>query len=389
MQVRHVVVLLCLLFAVLITVPVVFVAALTITQPRLPYASPTRAGVATALVPPLARQMLPLLDTLVGRRCPELSVPRVLAEVQAESGWDPQAWSDDANGGAAGLLQINQANWVALGGEPWPSTPPPSGSDVYDPSVQLTLGVNFLCGNLRAMTRHLQRSGKALDPMDAMSVCHIAGCGRVVQSRTGIPEAGEAGCDQRCATLVRRYLDNIHRYERTWSSTPANPGPTGDVPDGIDLGDLAAPASFPGGPPGCIAADPTNGSGCLSAATAYAFGKLQEAFGPEIRSAGCWARRPWNPTSDHPAGRACDLFPDRAGIFPSGKQKAAGWRMAAWLRMNAAELRVKYVIWQGRYWDPSTGDQGGWGARYNGGGVYNPNDATGGHFDHVHVSFRE
>ncbi|PXY17485.1 hypothetical protein BA062_37515 [Prauserella flavalba] len=63
--------------------------------------------------------------------------------------------------------------------------------------------------------------------------------------------------------------------------------------------------------------------------------------------------------------------------------------MAAWLRVNAEALRVKYVIWQGRYWDPTTSDQEGWGERYTGGGVYNVADPTGGHYDHIHVSFRE
>lgn len=63
--------------------------------------------------------------------------------------------------------------------------------------------------------------------------------------------------------------------------------------------------------------------------------------------------------------------------------------MAAWLRVHSEALRVKYVIWQGGFWDTSTRDNGGWGTRYTGGGVYDPGDATGGHYDHIHVSFRE
>ena len=49
-----------------------------------------------------------------------------------------------------------------------------------------------------------------------------------------------------------------------------------------------------------------------------------------------------------------------------------GWEVAAWLRTNAAALQVKYLIWQGRYWDPRVADQDGWGRRYTGGGVYYP-----------------
>lgn len=389
MRPRHVVLVLCVLGVPVLAAPIVFVAVVLAVRSAPVDASTSRAGVATARLPPLARQMLPFVATVVRERCPELSVLRVLAEVAAESAWEPRAWSDDVNGGAAGLLQINEANWVGLGGQPWGSSPPPGESDIYDPSTHLNLGVNFLCGNLRAMTSHLRQSGKAIDPLDAMSVCHIAGCGRVVSSGTGIPAAGEANCDDRCAVLIRRYLDNIHQYERLWTATSASPGPQGVVPAGIELGTLPGVEAFAGGPAGCTEPDPTSAEGCLTPTTAHALREMQRLFGPQIRSAGCWARRPWNPTSDHPLGRACDVFPDRAGIFPSGPPLTAGWRLAAWLRANAETLRVKYVIWQGRYWDPATRDQGGWGEPYTGGGVYNTADPTGGHYDHVHVSFTE
>jgi hypothetical protein len=167
------------------------------------------------------------------------------------------------NGGAAGLLQINQANWVGLGGEGWTSTPPAPDADIFDPSTHLTLGIDFLCTNLRAMTEYLQQSGKATDPLDAMSICHIAGCSRVTGSRTGIPVAGEAGCGGRCASLVRRYLNNIHRYESEWTAAPADRGAVGAVPVDVDLGQSQAPKAYTGGPTGCTEPDPTT-SGCLT-----------------------------------------------------------------------------------------------------------------------------
>jgi len=106
-----------------------------------------------------------------------------------------------------------------------------------------------------------------------------------------------------------------------------------------------------------------------------------------IRSAGCWDEHAWNPTSDHPQGRACDYFPDATGIFPKGQELQNGWRLASWLRTHADALQVKYLIWQGRFWSATTSDTDGWGRPYTGVGVYDPTDATGGHFDHVHVSF--
>ena len=58
--------------------------------------------------------------------------------------------------------------------------------------------------------------------------------------------------------------------------------------------------------------------------------------------------------------------------------------LAEWLRANALALRVKYVIYQGKIWQTLVAGSG-W-KTYSGGGVYDPSDPTGGHYDHVHVS---
>ncbi|NKE56645.1 hypothetical protein FXN61_07290 [Lentzea sp. PSKA42] len=81
------------------------------------------------------------------------------------------------------------------------------------------------------------------------------------------------------------------------------------------------------------------------------------------------------------------MFPDKFGVFPVGERLAAGWRMASWTRAYAGPLKIRYIIWQGRYWDPTTGDQGGWREKYTGAGVYDVSSPTGGHYDHVHISF--
>jgi hypothetical protein len=148
-----------------------------------------------ARIPPLARQLLPRITGLTTLHCPELPPVWVVAEVAAESGWNPRALSRDHNGGAAGLYQLNQANWTAAGGHPWTSTPPPADADIYDPARHLDLAIPFVCANLRAATAHLRATRKTAAPLDAMLVCHIAGCARVTGSTTGIPTAGEAGCD--------------------------------------------------------------------------------------------------------------------------------------------------------------------------------------------------
>ena len=151
------------------------------------------------------------------------------------------------------------------------------------------------------------------------------------------------------------------------------------------LPDLSPPP-----PEACTEDDPTT-DGCLTPTALRLHDRVVATFGPlgpgaRVRSVTCWADRPANPGSDHPSGRACDVFPTAGGTFPEGAERDAGWAVARWARDNARELDIRYVIWQGRIWYRGAGDSDGWGRPYDGGGVYDPQDATGGHFDHVHVS---
>jgi hypothetical protein len=285
---------------------------------------------------------------------------------------------------------------------------------VLDPEAHLRVAVPWLCSTLRAVAGHLLENGKPASALDAMLVCHVAGCGRVTGSASGVPRAGEAGCDERCAAAVTRYLDAVHGLVRQYAVTDPEPGtdttasaaaPADDhaarppaVPPphpatASPLAGLLDPGAWTGGSTGCTVPDPTGGR-CVTGATRHGFEEVAAAFegwkdGPAIRSAGCWDRHAWNPRSDHPQGRACDLFATRPGRYADGAELADGWRVARWFRGHAGPLQVKYVIWQGRYWDPRVADQDGWGRRYSGGGVYDVRNATGGHYDHVHVSFRE
>ena len=340
-------------------------------------------GVDPARLPALARESLPLVAELTAQACPELPPVWVLAQVQAESGWDP-AVTSVGPGGAAGLYRFDERNWVAAGGAAWPSDPPGPDADVTSAPDHLRVAVPWVCANLRAVTRHLETTGKPTTPLDAMLVCHVARCGRVTGSATGVPKPGEAGCADRCAAAIDRYLAAVHAGVERFSAPP-DPAPRADQ--------AAAPAPWTGGATSCDPPDPT-GDGCLTGATRHGLEAAAAAFGgwsggPVIHSAGCWDKHAWNPKSDHSRGRACDLFPTKPGHFADGAELDAGWGVARWFQTNAGPLKVKYLIWQGRYWDPGVTDDGGWGRRYTGAGVYDVRDATGGHFDHVHVSFRE
>lgn len=154
-----------------------------------------------------------------------------------------------------------------------------------------------------------------------------------------------------------------------------------------------APATAPEGVrgDGCVEDDPTT-KGCVTPTTRAALAQADIAFsglrrGPMIRSTGCYAARPANPTSDHPLGKGCDFFPGDAGAFAKETDLTNGWRAAQWFRDNAEALQVSYVIWQGRIWSPGDPDRDGWGLPYTGGGVYDADDPVGGHYDHLHISF--
>ncbi len=144
----------------------------------------------------------------------------------------------------------------------------------------------------------------------------------------------------------------------------------------------APPTPFAGVSRGCTVADPTGTGGCVTPAVAWLLVQVEQTFGTLPTS--CWDEHAWNPTSDHPKGKACDVTFGELGTFPSAAEVERGWTLAHWLEANAAALRVRYLIWQGRVWRAArSGD--GW-LPYSGGGVYDPQDPTGGHYDHVHIS---
>lgn len=125
--------------------------------------------------------------------------------------------------------------------------------------------------------------------------------------------------------------------------------------------------------------DPSGTGGQVTPRTAAWVAQANTALGK--LSLSCWDAHLWNPTSDHPKGRACDLFVG-TDARQSAPARAAGDRIANWAIQTAATTGLHYVIWYGKIWSARTGQ---W-RPYNGGGVYDPSNATGGHYDHVHVS---
>ncbi|GAA3528077.1 hypothetical protein AFL01nite_02720 [Aeromicrobium flavum] len=154
------------------------------------------------------------------------------------------------------------------------------------------------------------------------------------------------------------------------TSTGTAPGCHPDTADG-----------YVGTDPDEAVEDPT-GDGRITARMAHVLSQLETTF-PESSWA-CW--RAGSPsTNDHAAGRACDgTFGNKIGTRAAGASLAVGWRVTNWLKANATQLGVEYLIWQGKIWSVARASEG-W-RSYNGGGTFDPRSVTGGHFDHLHVA---
>ena len=177
------------------------------------------------------------------------------------------------------------------------------------------------------------------------------------------------------------------------------PEATGGPSQGCGSGEAAffpntgidPPAKNPDGtwpPESCTVTDPTQPGrqgACVTPRTERLTQQI-EAMQVGHNGISCWDPHAWNPSSDHPKGKACDVTFGSLGQFPTGADKENGDRLAQWLVSNADTWGVSYVIWQGRIWTASRADEG-W-QPYTGSGIYDPTDATGGHFDHVHVSVK-
>ncbi|MFC7620666.1 M23 family metallopeptidase [Microlunatus sp. GCM10028923] len=135
------------------------------------------------------------------------------------------------------------------------------------------------------------------------------------------------------------------------------------------------------GDPNRLVDDPTS-SGLITARTLHLYEQARKLF-PDTSWA-CYSPRPGS-KSEHPLGRACDItFGNQIGTRPAPGQLDAGWQLTTWLKENAQHLGVAYLIWQGKIWSQARNAEG-W-RDYNGGGMHDPHDITGGHYDHLHVT---
>lgn len=118
----------------------------------------------------------------------------------------------------------------------------------------------------------------------------------------------------------------------------------------------------------------------IAAVTKRGLRCIASAF-PQIKSMG--GRRSGSDSScsysDHCTGYAVDFMVPR---WNTASGRELGWRIARWVQANHKALRVKYIIWDVKKWNPAANDQ--WRPYSHPYGNQNPTLA---HKDHVHVSF--
>lgn len=143
--------------------------------------------------------------------------------------------------------------------------------------------------------------------------------------------------------------------------------------DGLDVG--------PAGPLGSCPPSGSAAENGLRSTAVYGLRCVKEAF-PWLTSIG--GRRASSSStcsfSDHCTGLAND-FMIAGWSTPEGN--ARGWQLAKWVQAHAADLNVKYIIFDAKVWRAYAPERG-WGTYSH---PYGNSSPTLAHRDHVHVSY--
>ena len=189
-------------------------------------------------------------------------------------------------------------------------------------------------------------------------------------------ENGAATADLRAAVYAYNhsndYVDTVLTHAAAYRATPPTAS-TNNTGSGTAKTVTAWPAEKATLP------DPS-GTGGLVTPRVHALYQALHQAGAITNGATCWSSRPQNPHSDHPDGRACDIFANPH----SNTDITHGWQLAHWLTSQQPTYGIRYLIWQGQIW---TADNPTW-TTYESKtyGCPNPANTTGCHYDHIHIS---
>jgi murein DD-endopeptidase MepM/ murein hydrolase activator NlpD len=111
-----------------------------------------------------------------GQTCPGITAPLLAAQLDAESGWNPNAVSD---AGAQGLAQFMPATWAGQGID----GDRDGVRDPFNPADAIASEAAFMCALLAAVTGDSTLTG---DPLELALAAYNAGLG-AVQRSAGVP----------------------------------------------------------------------------------------------------------------------------------------------------------------------------------------------------------
>ncbi|MGB3761658.1 MAG: lytic transglycosylase domain-containing protein [Ornithinimicrobium sp.] len=280
------------------------------------------------------------VDT-AGGLCPEFPAHIIAAQLDAESGWDPDAVSP---AGAVGLAQFMPGTWTQHGTDG-------DADGVADPrnpaDAILSAGV-YDCHLIDV----LREAGLKNPSTELGLAAYNAGPGAVI-THNGVPPFPET------QGYVPKIIALGAEYNGGGAGTPVlagyDPSPT-NCPSSRGVTEA-------GLKPGAL-----RGIRCVS--TAFSFASLTSG----------WRPRGSVSVSDHPFGNAIDVSP---GPWQSEQGNTQGWFLAHWFQVNADRLGVKYIIWDNWTWNPAK-KSGAWIPYVHATGRTDPSAR---HEDHVHVSF--
>lgn len=169
----------------------------------------------------------------VRAECPELPETWVAAVMAQESGFRPDAYADDANGGTWGLFQMNNSIWTAHYGHPWSADLNTNGTwDIKEPQIHATVAGKYLCARLAGVRQiraeHPDWASSSIPELDALIIAHNAGESRL-RTYPQIPE------------VTRTFIANVADRTRSWAADPisgAQPEPL--APTAATTGSAAA-----------------------------------------------------------------------------------------------------------------------------------------------------
>lgn len=314
-----------------------------------------------------------------GSICDEVTPSIIAAQLHQESGFDPNVQS---GAGAQGIAQFMPGTWASVGKD----GDGDGKAYFFNPADAIATQGQYMCDDVAAVKSYLKAGKVSGDPLDLALSAYNGGLGLVLQA------GGVASATSSYVSSIKANAANFVFTPDISGSGTAGSADTSAQQSAASL--VNAPAydgtTLPAETKSIT--DPTPGAeaGGMVTARMYTLITTVEKTYPAIDTAAlyCWDAHTFNPQSDHPQGRACDIpfygctFGDASRTTSPTTGTEAGNAAANWLVANAAKYGIHYVIWRGQIWYATTGT---W-QTYTGAAGSDPSTCSGGHYDHIHVS---